>query len=364
MRLVRVRLWSLLLLHACGQSGAGGLDAGPPVDAAVERSADEAHPDLPIPSPDSGACEIVGPLIERRELIPGSGYLEDIYASTVLFQGAYLMWYSGWRGPQHFPDDRVFSASSTNGLDWQSPESPALELAGAVADPSVVFQETQKRYLMVFSYIKDPAQWHGLSPENYALDGDESYLQLWIAESKDGVSWTGIKELIGRHNGHDNTGAWAPSILLQDANTAHVYYNNDPNFVVHPDQRYLILRSTVDLSGSPKLVSTTPVVSDGKLRANVDVSRLGSGYLMLYNEILASPVRRYRVAAMRSDDSVTWHEIDATPFRPAGTESLDIATPHLFRPPGHPEEIWIFVGEGDQNKLQSSVALWRYAVCP
>lgn len=351
---------STLLAAACSSSARQSPDGSRP-DAGDLGPAADARAEA---APDAGACEVVGPLLERKVLIPGTAYLEDIYASTVLFRGSYLMWYSGWRGAQHFPDDRIFAASSADGLAWQSPADPALSVDGAVADPSVVYQQARGRYVMAFSYIKDPAKWHGLSPENHQLDGDESYLHLWIAESVDGVTWTGVTELVGRQNGHDNTGAWAPSILLHDANTAHVYYNNDPNFVLHPTQRYLILRSTVDLTAAPKLVSTEPVVSDGKLRANVDVSRLPQGgYLMLYNEIVPSPVRRFRVAAMRSADGASWQELDPTPFRPAGSESLDVATPHLFRPPGYPDQVWVFVGEGDQNKLQSSVALWRYAAC-
>jgi hypothetical protein len=95
----------------------------------------------------------------------------------------------------------------------------------------------------------------------------------------------------------------------------------------------------------------------------VDVSRGKGGYLMLYNEILATPVTRWRAAAMASKDGLTWQEIDAASLRPAGTEKLDIATPHRFSSPNHPGETWIFVGEGDQSQLKSSVAMWRYGSC-
>jgi hypothetical protein len=354
-----VRLAILLpLVCACPADPAGlVLDSNLTVDARPDGAK--------IPVPDSGACGLFGPLLERRTLIPGEKQLEDIYASTVLHDGkGHMMWYSGWRKASDFPHDKIFFASSSDGLDWKSPSTPALVVQGAVADPSVIFHSPSGTYIMLFSYIKDPAKWHGLKPENYKLDADENYLRVWIAKSKDGVTWTDARELIGRDNGVDDTGAWAPSILQVDATTAHVYYNNDPNFIVHPAHQYRVFRSTLDLSGgSAKVVETVAVVSDGKLRANVDVSRDEDGYLMLYNEILAGPVQRWRVAAMASKDGLDWQEVDPTPLRPAGTEKLDIATPHLFLSPKHPGETWIFVGEGDQSQLKSSVTMWRFTSC-
>ena len=347
-----------LLVCACSSAAdpsPGPSDSGAPLD--VGQAIDAAPA-----APDSQTCDRFGPLLERRTLIPGLAQLEDIYASTVLFDGTqHLMWYSGWHGASHFPYDRIFRATSKDGLDWEVSTEPVLSVQGAVADPSVL--RHAGGYVMVFSFIKDPAKWHGLKPENYKLDGDESYLHVWIAESKDGITWTGARELIGRQNGLDDTGAWAPSIIQVDATTAHIYYNNDPNFVVHPAHRYEVLRSTLDLGGPPAIVETVAVVQDGKLRANVDVSRSEAGYLMLYNEILATPVTRWRAAAMASGDGLSWQEIDAAPLRPPGTEKLDIATPHLFRSPNHPGEVWVFVGEGDQSQLESSVAMWRYRAC-
>lgn len=359
MALVSLLIWSC----ACSADPSSTTaDSGPVTDDA-SASPDGAFDAAPA-APDSGSCDLLGALLERRTLIKGTKQLEDIYASTVLHDGTrHLMWYSGWRGVSDFPYDKIFRASSTNGLDWTASSKPAFAVQGAVADPSVIRHPTSGGYLMVFSYIKDPSTWHGLKPENHKLDGDDNYLRVWIAQSKDGINWTGMRELIGRENGVDDTGAWAPSIIRVDATTAHVYYNNDPNFVVHPEHRFRVFRSTLDLSGSPKIVKTVAVVTDGKLRANVDVSRGKDGYLMLYNEILANPVQRWRVAAMVSKDGQSWTEIDASPLRPADVTGLDIATPHLYRSPQHPGETWVFVGEGDQSQLKSSVALWRFKSC-
>lgn len=337
-------------------------DAGRP-DAPTEADGDSPPNDSGVDGfLDAGSCILEGSLVERRELIRGASFLEDIYASTVLVHdGKYHMWYSGWRSSEDYPYDKIFHATSSNGLDWEAPDLPAFELDGAVADPSVIFQESKGRFIMAFSYIHDPEKWHGLSPENYDLDDDENYLHVWSAESLDGESWNVFGELVGRSNGYDETAAWAPSVLAVDDDQAHVYYNNDPNFVVHPEHRYLILRSIVDLAADPMPERTDAAMSDGVLRANVDVSVHDEGLLMLYNRILADPVRRYSVGALFSLDGEAWQEMDASLLRPEGTDQIDIATPHFFTPSAYPAEWWVFVGEGDQSSLRSSVCLWRYA---
>ncbi|MCB0384581.1 MAG: exo-alpha-sialidase [Bdellovibrionales bacterium] len=318
-------------------------------------------------------CQVFGELLSREVIIPGLYRLEDIYPSTAMVDpltGSLSLWYGGWRNSSDFPHDKIFNARSDLGTKWTPFPSPMLKVDAAVNDPSVVYQAAQGRYLMFFSYQRDPFVWHGI-PGNAHLDGEDNYLQVWVAESRDGIRWEKARKLIGKKNGYDSTAAWAPSAFIESDGSLSLYYHNDPNFQLHPESLYHIFRSRIDITGDVKLLSTAPVTvtHEPNVMGNVNVTRQPDGsLLMLYNEMI--PINRkplgiqFRAAAALSyDGGDHWQEISPLPLRPADTVTLDVAKPTAFHPATAPDEIWVFVGLGDQNQLQSGIEKWRFRMC-
>jgi hypothetical protein len=317
-------------------------------------------------------CKVVDRLLSQEVLVPGRKILEDFYASSVMIHPKtkrLTIWFGGWRGKQDFPFDKLFMATMEKDQQWMFHDQPLINFGGAMNDPAIIYQKTRDRYFLFFTYQRDPALWHGL-PGNHHLDGDENYLQVWVAESDDGINWKNPVQVIGRHNGYDATGAWAASVLLEDDDTVSLFYHNGPNFKAHPNDRFYIFRSRIDISGNPKLVETHPIKIQRQtthVMGNVNVVRHRGRLVMTYNEMIPGPPPlnlRFRSAVAQSDDNgENWQEISAEPFRPPGSENLDIAKPTLYFPPKYPQEAWLFVGEGNQSILQSGISLWRYSLC-
>lgn len=266
--------WTLgLLLCGCSQ---GGSSTPPPAmieppkqdltvaDAKVQDAAPidasmGCAPSLPAGFPDTFSLYTHNPIVVPTSAAAVQG-ADNVYAPDVHdFAGVRIMWYGGQGSDGH---DRIFLAWSQDGMQWRKWPTDSA--------PQAVLDAGTSNHVNDPSVVQSGATWRMYYTDAATAENDE----IWLAESAKLTGFTKVQQVLGK----GSPGAWddekvgRPSVLLEGG-VYRMWYDGTSK-----GQRHVGLGTSTDgihFTRAPQ----NPLLRNA---GAVDVKRIGSTYVMLY----------------------------------------------------------------------------------
>ena len=256
----------------------------------------------------------------------------------------YYMWYSGV--PENEYSQRIYLATSSDGITWTKEPNPVLGLGAPGAFDS--------RQLTKPSVIYDPANVVAPFRMWYAAE-DESGGGVGYATSSDGRTWTKLGEVLapGKPGMADSYRVMQPCVLVDNGVYFMWYTADDSN-----NRRVAYSTSTDGLAwarGGVVFDVGTGNYSEGAFAPAV--VRTASGFHMLFtgNKIVAGSDIQSKLINADSSDGLTWAAGNIA-FSASGSgtafDGYNVSQPTILSDPAdasHPCKMWYVGNNPDAN---------------
>ena len=287
-----------------------------------------------------------GPVLSPVDALSVDGYsIGGMSIQRISGDGdKYYMWYAGV--PESEFAQRIYLATSSDGMTWTKEPTPVLELGIPGAFDS--------RQLTKPSVIYDPANVAAPFRMWYAAE-DETSGAIGYATSMDGRTWTKLGEVLppGKPGMADSYRVMQPCVLIDNGVYFMWYTADDSN-----NRRVAYATSTDGLvwkRGGVVFDVGTGNYSEGAFAPAV--VRTASGFHMLFtgNKIVAGTDIQSKLINADSTDGLTWAAGNIA-FSASGTgtafDGYNVSQPTILSDPAdaaHPYKMWYVGNNPDAN---------------
>ncbi len=202
--------------------------------------------------------------------------------------------------------DKIFQSKFNNGI-WTEPTLVFKKIGYHVNDPTIVKPPSSDgvdRSNWLYMFMTGLPNTIAAGPASGWGPGHE----VVLATSVDGgETWSDVGTIIYANQAGDGKGAWSPSAILSpNQDEIWIYYHTGTTDFSRPiTWRQRISLNGISKIGSPERLSFSDPNFNPVLLANLDVSKVGSKYVLLGTKLGDSFYQKFQIYF--SDDGMNWY---------------------------------------------------------